>query len=163
MEYILSLSTQARSFLYSLGFGLLIGILYDVLRVVRLVLSFSKIATYITDFLFSLVSAVMTFLFCLSVTNGEVRSYILLGEFIGFFVFYISFGSVAVKFSEKSVRKIEKAIKRILHFIFSPFIKIFKVISLKFLNFRKKVRKKSKNPKEIVKNLLQKSKKSDII
>ncbi len=163
MEYILSLSTQTKSFLYSLGFGLLIGVLYDALRVVRLILSFSKAAVYITDFLFALVSAVMTFLFCLSVTNGEVRSYIILGEFIGFSVFYFSFGSVAVRFTEKSVRKIFNAVKRFFHFIFSPFIRIFTVISLKISNLKKKVRKKAKKPKEIAKNLLQKSKKSDII
>ena len=117
MEYILSLSTQTRSFLLSLGFGLIIGILYDVLRVVRIFLSFSKIAAYVTDFLFSVLSAVMTFLFCLSVSNGEVRLYIILGEFIGFSVFYLSFGTVAVKFSEKTVKKMLNALRKIFRLI----------------------------------------------
>lgn len=156
MEYILSLSTQTRSFLLSLGFGLIIGILYDVLRVVRILLSFSKIATYVTDFLFSVLSAVMTFLFCLSVTNGEVRLYIILGEFIGFSVFYLSFGTVAVKFSEKTVKKIFNVFSKFFRFIFSPFIKIFTVVSIKCTKLRKKVQKTVKNHKKIDKSPLQK-------
>lgn len=152
------MSTQTKSFLYSLGFGLLIGILYDVLRVVRLIFSFSKTAVYITDFLFSLLSAVMTFLFCLSVTNGEVRSYIILGELIGFFVFYLSFGSVAVKFTEKSVKKIAAAFKRFFRLVFSPFIKIFKVISLKFSRLKKKVKKRGKILKKLPKISCKKQK-----
>lgn len=156
MEYILSLSTQTRSFLLSLGFGLIIGILYDVLRVVRILLSFSKIATYVTDFLFSVLSAVMTFLFCLSVTNGEVRLYIILGEFIGFSVFYLSFGTVAVKFSEKTVKKIFNVFRKFFRFIFSPFIKIFTVVSIKCTKLRKKVQKTVKNHKKIDKSPLQK-------
>lgn len=156
MEYILSLSTQVVSFLYSLGFGLIIGILYDLLRVIRIVLSFSKTATYVTDFLFSVTASIMTFLFCLSVTNGEVRLYIILGEFIGFAVFYFSFGSVAVKFSEKSVRKIAKAFKKVFGFIFTPFIKIFVVIHMKFSKNLKKLKKKAKKLKKIHKIPLQK-------
>ncbi len=156
MEYILSLSTQTRSFLLSLGFGLIIGILYDVLRIVRILLSFSKIATFVTDFLFSVLSAVMTFLFCLSVTNGEVRLYIILGEFIGFSVFYLSFGTVAVKFSEKTVKKIFNVFRKFFRFIFSPFIKIFTVVSIKCTKLRKKVQKTVKNHKKIDKSPLQK-------
>lgn len=156
MEYILSLSTQTRSFLLSLGFGLIIGILYDVLRVVRIFLSFSKIAAYVTDFLFSVLSAVMTFLFCLSVSNGEVRLYIILGEFIGFSVFYLSFGTVAVKFSEKTVKKMLNALRKIFRLIFSPFIKIFTVVSIKCTKLRKKVQKTVKNNKKFDKSPLQK-------
>lgn len=156
MEYILSLSTQVVSFLYSLGFGLIIGILYDALRVIRIILSFSKTATYVTDILFSVTASIMTFLFCLSVTNGEVRFYIILGEFIGFFVFYFSFGSVAVRFSEKTVKKIAKLFRRIFRFIFSPFIRIFAVIHMKFTKNLKKVQKKAKKLKEINKIPLQK-------
>lgn len=156
MEYILSLSTQTKSFLLSLGFGLIIGILYDLLRVIRLLFFSSKIALFITDFLFSLISCILTFLFCLCVSNGEVRLYIIVGEIIGFGVFYFSFGAVAVKFSEKTVNKILKIIKRIISFIFSPFIKLFAVVSIKCTKIRKKVQKKAKNCKENAKSLLPK-------
>lgn len=156
MEYIISLSTQTKSFLYSLGFGLVIAVLYDALRIVRLMLSFSKIACYITDFFFSVASAVMTFLFCLSVTNGEVRLYIIFGELVGFFVFYLSFGSVAVKFSQKTVNKIFSLFAKIFSRLASPFVKVFAVVSVKWTNFNKKVQKKSKKHREITKKLLQK-------
>lgn len=156
MEYILSLSTQMRSFLFSLGFGLIIGMLYDILRVIRLCLFFSKTAVFITDFLFSVLSAIMTFLFCLCVSNGEVRLYLVMGEIIGFSVFYFSFGAVAVRFSEKTVKKIGSILKRIFSFIFSPFIKLFAVVSIKCTKIRKKVQKKAKNTKEFAKRLLQK-------
>ena len=53
MEYITSLSSQAKNFLFSLGFGVLIGVLYDLLRIVRMSVSSSKRALYITDFIFA--------------------------------------------------------------------------------------------------------------
>ena len=102
MEYITSLSSQAKNFLFSLGFGVLIGVLYDLLRIVRMSVSSSKRALYITDFIFVFTASVATFLFCLTVTDGQLRFYILFGEALGFFIYYLSFGIIAVKFSTKT-------------------------------------------------------------
>jgi len=149
MEYIVSLSSQTKNFLFSLGFGVLIGVLYDVLRVIRMSISQSKKALYITDFIFVFVSSVATFLFCLTVTDGQLRFYVLFGEALGFFIYYFSFGVIAVKFSARTVEKIKAFFKKIFRFISAPFRKIFAGVS----SFAKKASAKSrKSLKKSVKN-----------
>lgn len=44
----------------------------------------SFIAVFITDILFFVFSAFVTFIFLISRTNGEIRAYVILGETLGF-------------------------------------------------------------------------------
>lgn len=158
MEYITSLSSQAKNFLFSLGFGVLIGVLYDLLRIVRMSVSSSKRALYITDFIFVFTASVATFLFCLTVTDGQLRFYILFGEALGFFIYYISFGIIAVRFSTKTVEKIKVFFKKAFHFIFTPFRKIFTSVSVLFKKVALKTRKSTKKSIKNAKILLQNDK-----
>lgn len=144
MEYIAGLNTQTISFLFSLGFGLIIGILYDLVRTIRLIITPSKIVLYITDFLFILFAALATFLFCLTVTNGEVRWYILFGEIIGFFVYYFTFGVLAVRLTARIVRFVRKLFLKIIHIVFTPFRRLFAFLRQIFTHFVEKIQKKSK-------------------
>ena len=50
--YGLSLATQTKNFLLSLGFGFIMGIFYDLFRIIRISISKGKIATVISDILF---------------------------------------------------------------------------------------------------------------
>lgn len=144
MEYIESLGTQTGNFLFSLGFGLIVGILYDVVRTVRLVFTDSKKALYATDFLFAVFSALATFLFCLTVTDGKIRWYIILGEAIGFSVYYFSFGVIAVRFTDKTVGFIKKFSKKLFFVISSPFIKLFSFFKRKIGKIVEKTRKNTR-------------------
>lgn len=148
MEYIESLGTQTGNFLFSLGFGLIVGISYDIVRTVRLVFTNSKKALYVTDFLFAVFSAFATFLFCLTVTEGEIRWYVILGEAIGFSVYYFSFGIIAVRFTDKTVGFIRKLSKKIFFVISSPFLKLFSFFKRKI---GKIVEKTQKNTRKAVK------------
>lgn len=158
MEYITSLSSQAKNFLFSLGFGVLIGVLYDILRIVRMSVSPSKRALYITDFIFVFTASVATFLFCLTVTDGQLRFYILFGEALGFFIYYLSFGIIAVKFSTKTVEKVKVFFKKIFRFIFAPFRKIFSRVSVFIKKAAVKTRKSTKKSIKNAKILLQNDK-----
>lgn len=158
MEYIIGLSTQARGFLLSLGFGALVGILYDVIRIIRLTFTKSSFAVIVSDVIFVILSAVATFIFFLTVTYGEVRLYALLAELLGFLIYYFSFGVIAVRFTDKTVRKIKSAIKKFLSFVFSPLIRLFRFLRSKIAVFGKKIKKMSKKSEKNIRFLLQKHK-----
>ena len=158
MEYIISLSSQARGFLYSLGFGVLVGILYDGIRIIRLTFTKSKTATAISDILFVIIAGVATFIFFLSVTYGEVRLYAVGGELLGFLIYYFSFGVIAVCYTEKTVSKIKAARKHFFAFLFSPLIRLCRFCLSKVKIFSKKISKMSKKRLKIAKYLLQKYK-----
>ena len=147
MEYIISLSTQTKGFLFSLGFGVILGVFYDALRIIRLTLTEKKAFIPVFDIIFTLTAAVASFLFFLTVTDGEIRLYILFGELLGFTVYYLAFGIIAVRFCEKAALKIKSIIIKIFAFIFSPFAKLCRLL-------RKTLKKVCKNTKI----LLQKDK-----
>lgn len=155
MEYILSLASQTKGFLLSLGFGLLVGVLYDLLRVIRLCFTKSKTAIFIFDVIFVFIASISSFLFMLTVTDGQLRAFIVLGELLGFFIYYFSFGIIAVKFTTKTADKIKSLFKRIFTFIFAPVRKLFTKISTKTAVFieklRKNVQKSAKKSKYLLK------------
>lgn len=151
MEYIVGLSSQTRNFLFSLGFGALTGILYDILRIVRMSVSSSKKALYITDFIFVFAASVATFLFCLTVTDGQLRFYVIFGEALGFTIYYFSFGIIAVRFSTKTVEKIRSFFKKFFGLICAPFRKIFSraagFVKKSAFKSKKAVKESAKNAK----------------
>ena len=89
----------------------------------------------------------------MTVNEGQFRLYLLLGEAIGFAVYYFSLGVVVFTFGEKSVEVIKSCFKRIFKIIFFPFRWIFgrlKVVFNKIFQFGRKSSKKLKNKSKIL-------------
>ena len=73
MDYIQGLSVQTEIFLLSLGFGFLLGILYDIFRTMRLIISKSVTFTVIMDILYFLLCSLLIFCFNLVADSGKIR------------------------------------------------------------------------------------------
>lgn len=149
--YSLSLARQTGNFLLSLGFGFIMGIVYDAFRIVRMCISKGKIAFVICDILYSLVLCLCTFLFCLTVNEGEIRGYLILGECIGFAAYYFSLGVAIFSVSEKTVAVIRSVFKRIFKVIFFPFGKLFRFFKRKIKKSHKKMQKVKNKSKFLLK------------
>ncbi len=65
------------------GMGFLLGICYDIFRLLRAFVH-NVVFTFIADVLFCLLSGIVGFSFCLVVTDGIVRAYVLIGFAVGF-------------------------------------------------------------------------------
>lgn len=150
--YSFEQSEQLKLFLLSLGAGFLLGIVYDVLRTIRLTLSKGKALIFVFDVLYFIIFALLTFLFFLATNKGEFRSYMIFGEVLGWLFYYLSFGLAAKSFTDTFVKAIHTVFKFIIKVISAPFLLIFKVflkIKEKILHFFQKVKKKSqKNRKK---------------
>ena len=153
--YSLSLAQQTRGFLLSLGFGFIMGFFYDVFRIVRICISRGRAAFIVFDILYCIFLCFCTFLFSLTVNEGEMRVYLLLGEAIGFAVYYFSLGAVIFSISEKIISFIKKTVRAIFKIISYPFRKIFEILSSFFSKILKKSRKSTKNIKNKSKFLLK--------
>lgn len=141
MDYIQGISAQAEIFLYSLGFGFLLGILYDVFRTVRKIISDSGAFVFFMDFLYFAVCAFLIFCFNLVVDSGRIRIYVMLGHVLGWLIYYFSFGAVAVRVSN--------AVTAFLRRIFSPLTRFFGFLI-------RKVKATAINFKKTIKNLRKK-------
>ncbi len=153
--YGLSIATQTKNFLLSLGFGFLMGIFYDLFRIVRISISKGKTATIISDILYCIFLCFALFLFCLTVNEGEIRFYLLLGSLAGFFVYYFSLGIIIFSFSEQLITFIKKVIKSVFNVIFYPFRFIFGKLRNLFNKITAQSRKNTKNIKNKSKFLLK--------
>ncbi len=153
--YSLSLATQTKNFLLSLGLGFIMGILYDLFRLVRIAVSKGKIAVVVTDLFYCVFLGFVTFIFFITVNEGEFRFYLLLGEGIGFGVYYFSLGAIIFSKAEYLVDKIKMCTKRIFKIIFYPFKFVFGKIKALFDKIWKKGRKRTKNMKNKSKFLLK--------
>lgn len=153
--YSLSLAQQTKGFLLSLGMGFLLGILYDLIRIIRISISRGKTAVIICDIIFCAFTCLFTFLFCLTVNEGEIRLYLVLGEIAGFFTYYFSLGAVIFSCSEKIIGFIKKLFRSVFGVILFPFKWIFEKIWKVFNKLLKKSRKNTKKVKNKSKFLLK--------
>ncbi len=154
--YSVPQSEQLSIFVAALGLGFLLGVLYDLLRTVRLSLTNSKIAVVFFDLLYFFLFGLCTFLFILALNKGEVRSYIIAGELIGGAFYYFSFGIAAIKFTDRFT----KALKRLYSFVFKIICTPFRLIKRLFFHlsdkFNKLFKKTEKKSEKIRKKHLPK-------
>ena len=118
---------QLNLFLLSLGTGFILGIVYDILRAIRLTISKGKVIIFVFDIIYFLIFSLATFLFFLAVNKGEFRSYMIFGEILGFFFYYISFGIAAKSFTNVFVTAIYKTFSCLFKIIIAPFKAVFRV------------------------------------
>ncbi len=151
--YSLSLATQTKSFLLSLGLGFLMGFFYDFFRLVRLSISRNKILIIIFDLLYCIFLCFATFIFCMTVNEGQIRFYLLLGEAIGFAVYYFSLGVVISTLGERVINFTKKYFKKffcVLIFPFKWFFGKMKSVFDKILKKGRKTGEKIKNKSKIL-------------
>ena len=80
-------TSQAASFFYSIILGVIFALFYDFFRSYRIVKPQTSLSVFLEDILFFLLLSITTFLFLLSLTNGEIRGYVLIGILLGFMLF----------------------------------------------------------------------------
>lgn len=147
MDYIQGLAGQTEIFLYSLGFGFLLGILYDVFRTLRLIISLSKGFAFFCDLLYFVICAFLTFCFILVADSGRVRLYVFFGEALGWFIYYFSFGAIAIRFTNAVTgffRRIFSAVSKRIKRILGRFCRIFGKMALFGKKIIRKTDKKAK-------------------
>lgn len=90
-------SFQAVSFLYSVLFGVGYCLFYDLFRAFRKLYNPTAISVFFEDLIYFLIISFLTFLLLMSLSNGEVRGYIIFGIAVGFAVCYFTVSRFFVK------------------------------------------------------------------
>lgn len=101
-------------FLEACVLGVLLGVLYDVFRILRLALPHGKIIVFVEDILYFFLITVISFAFVLLWADGVVRSFLLLGELLGGVVYFFTLSLLILKAAGLIIR----AVKAVLHFLF---------------------------------------------
>lgn len=153
--YLPTMALQTRIFLLSIGLGFLLGFLYDIFYISRLAFTKSKYAVYIQDFIYLLICSFATFIFILSLSSGVVRYYILVGELLGWLIYYLSTGLFVVAYADKAVKAIKLFINKTIRVLLIPIKWIKKKITLLFKKISDLFKKLAKKVHKIVKRYLK--------
>lgn len=143
---------QAITFALSLALGGVLCTFYDVLRAIRKAGINSFWSVFLTDIIFWVVSAFVTFIFLISRTNGEIRGYVLIGEIFGFVIFRISISKILFSvflFLLVNVKKIYMLMAKNFYCLYykseTIFIKIWLIMVKKTKRVGKTIKKLLKN------------------
>lgn len=154
---------QANLFLIFTINGILIGLLFDIFRILRKSFKTSDIITYTEDLVFWILTGLLLLYSIFTFSNGEVRFYMFLAVFCGCLIYMLLFSKYFININVKIIAIIKKIIKTILSIVILPFKIIlqllkkifFKPINFMTINLKKignNIQKKSKNIFKLQKN-----------
>lgn len=154
---------QAYLFLIFIINGFLIGITFDVFRILRKSFNTPNIVTYIEDVLFWIISALIVMYSLFIFNNGQFRAYIFIGIFLGITTYMLFFSKIIINISVKVIVFVKKIAVFIFKIIAYPIERIYKILKIiliepsveifiKFYNFLAKFSKKPYNNKKKNKN-----------
>ena len=86
----MDLQAQMSTFVFSCVFGLLMGLVFDLLTFTARMFKHKKIALYIFDSVYCVVCFVGAVLFLLIEGTGRLESYILFGAVLGAVLYFVS-------------------------------------------------------------------------
>lgn len=132
---------QFNIFIWAFVLGFTLGILYDLLRIVRRVIPHSKIIIGIEDLSFWLVASIIIFGYVFGSNNGTIRGFIIIGLGIGVILYINLFSDMVVDKMSKSILSVIRTLKKTLLFIFKPITIILKPIKFLLKNIIKGLKK----------------------
>ena len=83
---------EAMLFLTSCMLGAALGVVYDFFRALRLLVPTGTALAFIEDGLFFAVVGAVEFVFFLNHTYGQLRVFLLVGQGLGFLIYYLTAG-----------------------------------------------------------------------
>ena len=144
----MSSETINQSFLFFIFIfnGVVIGIVFDIFRILRKSFKTSNIITYMEDVLFWIITGIILIYSIFVFNNGEIRGYMFAALILGILLYMLTISRYVIKVSVYIIQFIKKIIRTLLKAITVPLLyvlkgirKIFiKPISFIFINLQNK-------------------------
>ena len=121
----IAISQQCRYFLYSIIFGIVLAVIYDIFRIIRIAFKHSAIVVFFEDILYCLIWTLSLIMLIFCANYGVIRWFSLFGSIAGFYIYYntigrivISLANVIISFIKKVIMSIVRPIVRFTKFIY---------------------------------------------
>jgi spore cortex biosynthesis protein YabQ len=126
----ISVSAQAFTFLCSVIGGIAIALIYDIFRIKRKAFKTGKFMTYVEDLLFWLLVAIVMFSMVYYSNEGELRSYLFLGAFIGVIFYALLFSKAVMNSSLFIINILRKIFKAVFFIVSYPIKLLFRLLAI---------------------------------
>jgi len=111
--------------------GFLIGVLFDVFRILRKTFKTCDFITYIQDIIFWILSGLMLLYSIFKFNNGELRIFIFIGVFLGTLLYMLVFSKILINTSVFIINTIKKILNALIVIPIKFIIKILNKIIYK--------------------------------
>ena len=118
---LMATSNQAYVFLSALYMGIIIGVVYDVYRVIRILSNPSKLVIGIMDILFWITAAMLSIVGFFYVSSGEIRLYGLIGLALGWMLYLLTFSRYIIKSLVRLFKGILWVCRKLIELLVYPF------------------------------------------
>ena len=109
--------------------GIVIGVLFDIFRILRRSFKTWDIITYIQDFIFWILTGVILLYSIFTFNNGELRAFVFVGILLGVTLYILLISKFFIKIAVKIILIIKKILFYPINFIKKHIIKpIYKII-----------------------------------
>ncbi len=122
-----TLREQMYCLLWSLVLGVLLGIVYDLFRLLRITLCRSKGSVFLLDLMFMLVCAFSCVFFSMGFSRGSTRYFTLIGMAAGFFLYFFTAGRIIRFILEFLFKKIRSLLCLIYNYFSKTSKRVLKV------------------------------------
>lgn len=124
MEF--TLSQQTVYFLYSILFGIILSVLYDIVRILRFCGFNRAWQIVLSDVLYFVLCAFLTVLFALPFNKGEVRYFVLFGEALGFVLYRFTVGEYSARIYQFFIHIISMLFRKTFKYLIKISNKVLK-------------------------------------
>lgn len=131
--------TQLYSLLIFTISGIAIGVLFDLFRILRKSFKTPDIVTYIEDIIFWILTGIFFLFVLFKFNNGEIRSYVVIGLFIGVVLYMFTISKYFIKLNVCIINFIKKIVLYPIKLIWKILKQIIKPFSFIVINFRKNI------------------------
>lgn len=142
MNQIINL--EIKFFLVSILSGVVLLIIYDVLRIFRKVVEHGVVWISLEDIVYWVICSVLIFRMMYKMNDGVIRGFSLLGILLGMILYKVSISDYIVKGISFVLIKIKNLIEKIIGFLLKP----FKFVLNKIMQFLKFIGRKLMRPLE---------------
>lgn len=126
------ITNQAYLFLIFVINGILIGLLFDLFRILRISFKTKDFVTYIEDIIFWIMTGAIILYSIFAFNNGEIRFFMFLAMVIGVVLYMTIFSNYVIKSSVYIIKIFKKIFSFIYKIIRIPFYYVFKIIKKVF-------------------------------
>ena len=123
---LMSTANQVYVFLSTVYTGMVIGLVYDLNRMIRRISKPGRWIVGALDLLFWLMAAVIVFAVLYFANNGEIRLYNFIGLAMGWSLYLLTISPWVLKLLALFYRGMDLAVSRIIGFVLWPFRMIYK-------------------------------------
>ncbi len=141
---MIAVNTQTIIFLQALLMGAVFGVIYDLFRIFRIAVPLPAGAVVAEDVIYFVFCSFMSFFLTMTVNFGQVRFFILLGELLGFLLYYLTLGTLVMKCAQRLIACIRWIFRALWKLLLRPVVLLIRWIGRKVGRLFGKLEKNAK-------------------